>query len=291
MPCDIVKYTVTVKSRVIEMKNKKFLYTTGQFAKLNGINKRTLHYYDEIGLFSPEIKTDNGYRYYTCFQTVQLELIMTLRKIGLSIEEIIHYQQSPSGSSFAELIAEKKEFIDRSIQELLNIKTFLEEKSNKLALSLTAKEDEITVVSLPEQRILLSDPITGAYDDDDFIVASDFSLRLKSIFGLYDNFGSRISTEQISNRQYHKYDCFFAYGRADIEIYDILRPAGTYLRTYCIGNWDRLHTVYDKICNFAAENELELYGYAYEEGLNEMSLRNCQDYITMITIPCKKKAL
>lgn len=291
MPCDIVKYTVTVKSRVIEMKNKKFLYTTGQFAKLNGINKRTLHYYDEIGLFSPEIKTDNGYRYYTCFQTVQLELIMTLRKIGLSIEEIIHYQQSPSGSSFAELIAEKKEFIDRSIQELLNIKTFLEEKSNKLALSLTAKEDKITVVSLPEQRILLSDPITGAYDDDDFIVASDFSLRLKSIFGLYDNFGSRISTEQISNRQYHKYDCFFAYGRADIEIYDILRPAGTYLRTYCIGNWDRLHTVYDKICNFAAENELELYGYAYEEGLNEMSLRNCQDYITMITIPCKKKAL
>ena len=273
------------------MKNKKFLYTTGQFAKLNGINKRTLHYYDEIGLFSPEIKTDNGYRYYTCFQTVQLELIMTLRKIGLSIEEIIHYQQSPSGSSFAELIAEKKEFIDRSIQELLNIKTFLEEKSNKLALSLTAKEDEITVVSLPEQRILLSDPISGAYDDDDFIVASDFSLRLKSIFGLYDNFGSRISTEQISNRQYHKYDCFFAYGRADIEIYDILRPAGAYLRTYCIGNWDRLHTVYDKICNFAAENELELYGYAYEEGLNEMSLRNCQDYITMITIPCKKKAL
>lgn len=38
------------------MKNIKYLYTTGQFAKLNGINKRTLHYYDEIGLFSPEFK-------------------------------------------------------------------------------------------------------------------------------------------------------------------------------------------------------------------------------------------
>ena len=56
------------------MKNKKYLYTTGQFAKLNGINRRTLHYYDEIGLFSPEFKEENGYRYYTCFQTVQLEL-------------------------------------------------------------------------------------------------------------------------------------------------------------------------------------------------------------------------
>ena len=59
---------------------------------LNGINKRTLHYYDEIGLFSPQFKDDNGYRYYTCFQSVQLELIVTLRKIGLSIEEILRYQ-------------------------------------------------------------------------------------------------------------------------------------------------------------------------------------------------------
>lgn len=58
------------------MKNKKYLYTTGQFAKLNGVNKRTLHYYDEIGLFSPEFKGENGYRYYTCFQTVDRKSVV-----------------------------------------------------------------------------------------------------------------------------------------------------------------------------------------------------------------------
>ena len=31
--------------------------TTAQFAKLHGVNKRTLHYYDDIGLFSPREKT------------------------------------------------------------------------------------------------------------------------------------------------------------------------------------------------------------------------------------------
>ena len=163
------------------MKNKKYLYTTGEFAKLNGVNKRTLHYYDEIGLFSPEIKGENGYRYYTCFQMVQLELILILRRAGLSIEEIIRYQQSPSGTSFADLLAEKKQLIDRSIQELLYTRNFLEQKSKKLSLSLTAKEGEIEIITLPEQRILLSEPITGAYDDNDFAVAGDFSLRLKSI--------------------------------------------------------------------------------------------------------------
>lgn len=43
------------------MKNKKYFLTSGEFAKMNGINKRTLHYYNDIGLFRPEMidgKTD-----------------------------------------------------------------------------------------------------------------------------------------------------------------------------------------------------------------------------------------
>lgn len=272
------------------MKNKNYLYTTGQFAKLTGINKRTLHYYDEIGLFSPAFKEENSYRYYTCFQTVQLEMIIAFRKIGLSIEEIIRYQKNPSDDSFSDLISEKKAVIDQSIQELLNTKSFLEKKSEKLSLSLTAEHGKIEAVTLPEQKILLSAPITGAYDDDDFAVAADFSLRLKSAFGLYDNFGSRILSENILQGDHSNYDCFFAYGRQDMEIYDTLMPAGTYLRTFCIGEWERLEDVYRTLCAYAERNCLELYGYAYEEGLNEMALKGQDDYITMITVGCKKKA-
>lgn len=271
------------------MKKKKFLYTTGQFADLNGINKRTLHYYDEIGLFSPEFREKNGYRYYTCFQTVQLELILTLRKMGLSVEEILRYQRSPSGASFAGLIAEKKRLIDKSIQELLSTKAFLEKKSAKLSLSLSAKVGEIELITLPEQRILLSAPITGDYDHNDFAVAGDFSLRLKSIFGLYDNFGSRISTEQILYGSCQGYDCFFAYGSQDMDNYDAILPAGSYLRTFCIGGWEKLEEIYCGLRKYAEENRLELFGYAYEEGLNEMSLQRREDYITMITVGCKRK--
>lgn len=264
--------------------SKNYLYTTGQFAKLNGINKRTLHYYDEIGLFSPEFKAENGYRYYTCFQTVQLELIVTLRKIGLSIAEILRYRQSPSEVSFAELIAEKKEVIDKSIQELLQTKAFLEQKSDKLAFGLTAKHGEIETVTLPAQRLLLSAPIIGTYKHRDFAVAGDFSLRLKQLFGLYDNFGSRIAVEQILNGGDLQYDCFFAYGRADVEVFDTVRPAGSYLRTFCIGGWGKLQSVYQELTQYAEKHRLKLCGYAYEEGLNEMTLQNREDYITMITV-------
>lgn len=62
------------------MNRKNYLYSSGEFAKLTGVNKRTLHYYNEIGLFRPEIIGENGYHYYTCFQFTELELILTLQQ-------------------------------------------------------------------------------------------------------------------------------------------------------------------------------------------------------------------
>lgn len=82
------------------MNRKNYLYSSGEFAKLTGVNKRTLHYYNEIGLFRPEIIGENGYHYYTCFQFTELELILTLRKIGLSIDEIKDYSSRPSGKIY-----------------------------------------------------------------------------------------------------------------------------------------------------------------------------------------------
>ena len=33
------------------------------FARICGTNKRTLHHYDQIGLFAPALRGENGYRY------------------------------------------------------------------------------------------------------------------------------------------------------------------------------------------------------------------------------------
>lgn len=78
----------------------------------------------------------------------------------------------------------------------------MQQKQEKLALGLSASHGKIERIHLPKRHILLSAPITGAYDEHDFSVAADFSLRLKTIFGLYDNFGagspSRIFLPEIS---------------------------------------------------------------------------------------------
>ena len=293
------------------MENKKIYYTSGEFAKMNGINKRTLHYYHEIGLFSPAMIGENGYFYYTCFQFAKLELILTLRRIGFSIEDIRAYTGQPSDDSLAQLIREQKAVIDRSIEQLLHAKAFLQKKSDKLKLGLQAEHGKVEMVTLPEQRILLSPPITGLYDEEDFVVATDFSQRLRTAFGLYDSFGSRMTLSEeardVSKRWHH----FFAYGSEEVADYDYTRPAGTYLRSFCIGDWNNLEAIYENIYAYADAHDLVLDGYSYEEGLNEMSLevgiscdemeeamekgfeelslKGSEDYIAMITVACKPR--
>lgn len=268
------------------MKKQKY-FSSGEFAKLTGVNKRTLHYYNDIGLFQPEIIGENGYHYYSGTQFAQLELILILRRVGLSIEEIRNYLTGPSDDSFSQMMVKKKKLIDDSIKQLLSIQAFFEQKADRIQLGMQARHGNIELCKLQERKIILSSPITGAYNDEDFSVAAEFSLRLKRLFSLYDSFGSRISVEALWQNEFVQYDRYFSYCPEGSATYDEVLPEGTYLQAFCIGSWDRLPDIYRQILAYAEAHHIQLCGCAYEEGLNEMSLSSMDDYITRITIAVK----
>lgn len=60
----------------------------GVLAGRTGVSVRTLHYYDEIRLLSPSGRTRSGHRLYTAGELRRLQQIVSLRQLGLSIEEI-----------------------------------------------------------------------------------------------------------------------------------------------------------------------------------------------------------
>ncbi|MEG2638768.1 MAG: Nif3-like dinuclear metal center hexameric protein, partial [Clostridiales bacterium] len=100
--------------------NNKILFTAGQFAKLHNINKRTLLYYDEIGLLSPELKGENGYRYYTYHQSQILEMLLTLRELDMSIKDIMKYMEKVAPLNLKEdfdnvglMVGDKKQLIKK----------------------------------------------------------------------------------------------------------------------------------------------------------------------------------
>lgn len=63
-------------------------WKVGDLAKLTGITVRTLRFYDQIGLFSPSAQTESGHRLYSETDLSRLHQILSLKELGLSLEEI-----------------------------------------------------------------------------------------------------------------------------------------------------------------------------------------------------------
>src|SRR3954469_17566240 len=60
----------------------------GELARRTGLTVRALHHYDEIGLLRPSLHTEAGYRLYTAPDIARLQQVVSLRQLGLSLEEI-----------------------------------------------------------------------------------------------------------------------------------------------------------------------------------------------------------
>jgi DNA-binding transcriptional MerR regulator len=66
------------------------MLTIGDYSRLTHVPAKTLRYYDEIGLFRP-IKVDSltGYRYYSVEQLPRLYRILSLKELGISLNQIL----------------------------------------------------------------------------------------------------------------------------------------------------------------------------------------------------------
>lgn len=72
---------------VVDLTKKKKL-TISEMAKINGITRQRLIYYDKNGIFQPELINDKGYRFYSPQQIPYLREICFLKSIGIRLEDI-----------------------------------------------------------------------------------------------------------------------------------------------------------------------------------------------------------
>ena len=72
------------------------MMTVKEIAKLTGISARTLHYYDEIGLFEPTEKSEAGYRLYDEKALETLQQILFFREFDIPLKDIKTVIKNPS---------------------------------------------------------------------------------------------------------------------------------------------------------------------------------------------------
>ncbi len=132
------------------------MFTVGEFSRLAQVSKRLLRYYDEIGLLKP-IRTDEftGYRYYSAEQMPQLNRILALKDLGLSLDQIQRMLSDQiSTDEIQGMLLLKKAEIEQQLQEELQCIRSIEAR---LQLLRSAEEDEsfdVIIKSIPVQPVL-----------------------------------------------------------------------------------------------------------------------------------------
>ena len=269
------------------MNKKDKLLTIGQFAAMHGINKKTLMWYDEIGLFKPAaINPENGYRYYNYYQSPILETILLLRELDVSINEIQNFMKNRSAGNLKCLLEEKIAKLDMQITHLQAIRTTLCTHRQNMSTLLTMDLSEISVVEKKERCLVTVDidQNTSFEQEVELITAKTEKYQLGRLHKA--SYGSMISVDNLQN------GCFDGYSKLFIEIPFLpyqaglhITPSGKYLRAFHKGDWNKIPKRYQEILNYAEEHKLTLHGFSYEMGINENVIDRIEDSILQIEIP------
>ena len=265
------------------MNKESLRLTTAQFAKLHNVNKRTLHYYDKIGLFSPN-KGENNYRYYDALQSINFEYIRMFKELNMTISEIKDYVENPNEKEFIKIIDEKSCEIEKEIKKLNRIKRLLNDKKEQLILSMGKENMTIQVIQC-EQEELLTVPF--AFKDEDLQNLFSYIKEKWGIEQCRAGVGSYISFEKVKNKKFEEYDGLFTPSLSQTKE-NFIKTKGKYLCGYIKGGWDKLPKMYEKMLEYAKEKHLQLTGYAFEKGLNDFAICNENEYVTQILIKIKE---
>lgn len=269
------------------MDRKEKLLTIGQFAALHGINKKTLMWYDETGLFKPAAKNaENGYRYYSYRQSPLLETILLLRELNVSVAEIQKFINMRSAESLKNLLEEKIKDVDTQLMHLQAIRKTLHGHHQNMVTLQTIDLSEITVAK-KEERWLVTvdiDKDTTFEKEVELITAETSRRRLGRLRDA--SYGSMIPIKSLQD------GCYDGYTKLFIEIPLLtqkaglhIQPGGTYLRAFHKGDLSALPEKYREILAYAKARGLTLTGYSYEKGINETVAEQIEDYIVQIEIP------
>lgn len=115
-----------------------------------------LYYCEKLGLISPQRNSGNGYRVYGATEFHRLNVIVELREMGFSFEQIKDYLDEQTFNSTMMVMDKELKQIDRQMALLNNKKSSIVASMQRYALATaTAQQEQVTITHTPERSCLL----------------------------------------------------------------------------------------------------------------------------------------
>ncbi|MDH6366615.1 MULTISPECIES: MerR family transcriptional regulator [unclassified Breznakia] len=274
--------------------DRKMYLSIGEFAKASGVSRKNLIYYDQIGVFTPDITLDNGYRYYYYRQLYTIRMIRILKETGMSLEEIKAYSDKRSPEAMIELFEMQHKKVEAKIAKLQQVQQMME-----MQVAYAKQVSDIKIGDIRVEHRSKRQPI---------FVASKQVIKSKT----HTESMTRMSTKFYQQAKQEGYDVAFPLGFHQrmksidnvisysfdtvdsAEFYyhvpksDTYIEAGSYLIGYMNGDFKQLEQFSKSMYKYAIKHQLKVENDIYADYLlNEISVQHSIDIVIRVSIRLK----
>ncbi|MGH9201485.1 MAG: MerR family transcriptional regulator [Vicinamibacterales bacterium] len=143
------------------------MFRIGEFSRVARVSGRLLRYYDSIGLLNPRrIDPTTGYRYYTVDQLVQLNRVLALKDLGLSLEQVARMVgEKISTGEIRGMLMLKKTELERTLSEEAARLRHIESRLQQIDEQGSLRDYDIVVKSAAKQPYLSVRRTYRRFDD------------------------------------------------------------------------------------------------------------------------------
>lgn len=273
--------------------NTKF--TVGEIAKLSGLSKQTLIYYDREDIFKPKITdSNNGYRYYTADQIEILDSILILKEIGLSLKEIKEFMSHRNSDTTVVLLKKQQQEIKQKIKQLSLIEKRLDYKLKTLE-DFDQVTERVQFFTLEKTEYLAIEPVSAPNE------LLEVDLALKSLltkannlnYPYYYQIGDMVSKDNLLSGNFICFEyAFLPLQKKPERGTYYTKTKGLYARCYHQGPYKNITHTYKLLLDYIKKEGFQIASPAYEYCiLDSLTTKKSEDYVTEIQIKIENQAI
>jgi len=231
-------------------------FRVAELAKLYGLNSDTLRYYEEQGLLSPK-RSENGYREYSVTDLCTINIIRSMRELGVGIKTIKGYLTARTVENTINMLDRQQEIILGKMDELRAELAAVEHKRGRLKRAVSEPVDTVRRFEMRERPCVML--------REDGIPEPEVDYLLKRLErkhgGTLKRLGRRwmgaiVSREALEDGRCDRYCAVFFLCESDTEADECL-PAGEYISVVHAGPYSALYNSYRLLYEYADSHELE----------------------------------
>ena len=148
------------------------MFSIGEFARLGAVSVRTLRHYDEIGLLpAADVDPVTGYRSYSAKQLRQLNRIVALKDLGLTLGQIKQLLDGITVDELRGMLLLRRAQLERELQQQRHHLLGVEARLRHITQEDDMPADDIVVKQIPPLGVVVITDTAAGWGTPDMVLA------------------------------------------------------------------------------------------------------------------------